>query len=494
MATAATSLPQILIRADGNDRIGSGHIRRCLSVAMRLREWGASCTFVCRSSAASFNYLVSEAGFDLVELPSGHSTQEDDADQTVAAIRGSASFNAVLVDHYELDQVWESALRSVAGRIVVIDDLADRLHDCDILVDVAPQERDRYDGLVAPDCQLLLGPAYAMLRREFRLARITPSGHVSRVLVSFGGVDPDNLTATAILGINKIVPQAAIDAVVTALSPHIGALRDMAAHDSLLTLHVDANAGGMAALMQSADIAVGAGGSTSWERACMGLPSIVAVIAENQRTTAAALERMGCALSVDAGPAFAEELGAALRTLAGSAALRRLMAAAAMQAVDGRGTDRVARAILPPVITLRPAVSGDAEAVWQWRNAPDVRSTAIDTAEIGWDDHSRWFANRLIDPETILLVAQDRGHDVGVIRFDLCGDEAKVSIFMAPGLAGRGLGPTILRAGQLWVCDARPEIARFAADVRPENAASIALFEGAGYRPQRISFERTTND
>lgn len=488
--------PNILFRADGGAAIGSGHLRRCLSLAERLRDWGNDCLFICRASDRSFNRLVSDAGFDLIELPAAEAVPPvRDAEQTLAAADTRAPFDVVIVDHYGLDNTWEKAVRGATRRLAVIDDLADRHHDSDLLVDVAPGDPARYDGLVPAGCQRLLGPTYALLRPEF--ARLRPSltehsGAVDRILISFGGVDSDDLTGTAIAAIRAVRPNVAIDAVVTGLSQHRQTLENGAAHDPHLTVHVDA--ANMAELMQTADLAIGAGGSTSWERACMGLPSIVAVIAENQRATADALERLGCAVAVATGPDFAAELGRLVQFLSGSPALLRLLAATAFATVDGRGVDRVASAICPSNITLRPATGQDTRPVWAWRNAPEIRATAIDTAEIPWESHSAWFARRIADPKCVMLIAEEGGNGVGVVRFDLDAETATVSIFLAPGHAGRGMGRAVLQAGERRVETLHPEIRRFLADVRPENGASIALFKAADYRPILSCFERTVND
>lgn len=485
----------ILFRADGGGTIGFGHLRRCLSLAERLREWGNDCLFVCRAADRSFNALISDAGFPLIELPARMVSQPDDAEQTLVMSKVQAPFDAVVVDHYGLDHVWEQVVRSAAQRIVAIDDLADRRHVCDILIDVAPGDPARYDHLVPAGCTKLLGPAYALLRPEFGKLRQARSEHgdaIRRILISFGGVDPDDMTGTAITAIRDVLPHVSIDAVVTGLSPHRERLERRAVQDRDLFVHVDAPH--MAELMLGADLAVGAGGSTSWERACMGLPSIVAVIAENQRTTADALERLGCAFAITAGPNFDAELARLVQLLSASPALLRLMSTAASSAVDGRGVERVAGAICPPEIALRQATEEDARPVWEWRNAPEIRATAIDTSEIPWEGHRDWFARRLSDPKSVMLIAEEYGSGVGVVRFDLDGDAATVSIFLAPGHVGRGMGRAVLRAGERQIETLHPEIRRFRADVRATNGASIALFRGAGYRPSLSSFERTVND
>jgi UDP-2,4-diacetamido-2,4,6-trideoxy-beta-L-altropyranose hydrolase len=492
MADQPPSYAKIMFRADGNAEIGSGHIRRCLSIATRLREWGAECSFVCRSAEHSFNKLVVEAGFVLIELPDILDRREaQDAEQTISQIGSHAPFHAMIVDHYGLGQTWESTIRTVARNVVVIDDLADRPHDCDVLIDVAPGEEARYQNLVPADARQLLGPKYALLRPEFRLHRNAnrmPHRGIERILISFGGVDPDNLTAIAIHAIRQVMPFVAIDAVVTSLAPHLQMLNQIAIDDPNLNIHVDA--GNMAALMQEADLAIGAGGSTSWERACMGLPSIVVVIADNQQMTAAALETLGCAVAVTAGPQLSEDIEHVVRTLNKSPALRQMMATAGQAAVDGRGVDRISRAIMPAEIVVRRATEQDSRKIWEWRNDPEIRATAIDPAAIAWESHRDWFARRIADASTVMQVAEERGTGVGVVRFDLDGNRANVSIFLAPGQAGRGLGRIILNAGECQLKELHPHITELHADVRPENEASIALFRGANYSASLIHFER----
>lgn len=487
---------RILFRADGDDRIGSGHLRRCISLATRLREWGADCRFACRQAEKSFNVLVSDAGFPLVELPAtARVKQAVDAEQTIAATSSLGAFDAVVVDHYELGQSWERALRSIAARMVAIDDLADRLHDCDLLIDPAPGDSHRYVSLVPTHCTTLLGPDYAMLRQEFRLGRQRRSDRfdeIKRVLVSFGGVDPDNLTGSAVAAARRALPHAQLDVVATHLFCHLPVLSSIVQQYARVKLHVDA--GNMAELMQVADIAIGAGGTTSWERACLGLPSLVVVAAANQQATADALTRLGCALPVPAGPRLENELATALQALSSSSALLRLMSVAAQQAVDGRGIDRVARAIMPTAVEMRPARDSDARLVWQWRNSPEIRATSADSSEILWDDHRAWFARKLDDPQTLMLLAEHAGEAVGFVRFDLVQDRAMVSIFLAPGFAGRGFGLAALQGGESWLRAHNPEIRAFYADVRPENHASIALFESAGYGRRLLHFERIEHD
>lgn len=484
----------ILFRADGDAGIGSGHLRRCLALADRLRQWGHECVFACRVPAQNFNWLVRHAGFDLVEM-TGPFDSARDADDMIAAVAARRPFDTLVVDHYRLDATWERKARQIARRIAVIDDLADRQHDCDLLLDAAPGDATRYDAVVPADCRKLLGPHYALLRPEFALRRadaLPRSGAVNRILISFGGIDADDLAGSTIAAIRTTLPDVAIDVVLTSLSPHRDRLQRRADVDAKLSLHVDATH--MAELMVAADLAIGAGGSTSWERACLGLPSIVAVVAENQRATARALEDYGCAVALSAGPGFEAEMQHLVAWLSVRPALLRLMSSAGAAMVDGRGVARVAAVITTPDVAVRPVAADEARKIWEWRNAPEIRATAVDPAEIPWSDHSSWFARRFADPQTIMLIGTGPESETGFVRFDLDGDTATVSIFLAPGQAGRGVGRALLRAGEQWVIAHHPDILRFRADVRPENETSIALFQGANYSPKLFSFERTIND
>lgn len=492
MTDLPNSHAKILFRADGNAAIGSGHLRRCLTLAIELRERGHDCLFVCSHAPQSFNGLVSAAGFTIFELPSaGNFTEASDAKLVMEAVASHAPLNVVVVDHYQLGRAWEQALRAFASTVVVIDDLADRHHDCDFLIDVAPGACDRYNALVPELCRKLLGTNFALLRPEFRELRSTRRiSHepLARIFVSFGGVDAANFTALTVAAVRRALPNVMINAVVTAMSPHREALERQAADDDSLQIDVDAQ--NMAELMMASDLAIGAGGSTSWERACLGLPSIVVPVAENQLQTVCALGSLGCAVTVAPSPQFVSDTSRIISILSASPALRQSMSSAASSSVDGRGAIRIASAILPTKITLRPVNEHDSRSIWEWRNAQEIRSTAIDSAEIKWDNHCIWFTDRISDPDTVMLIAEDARSGVGVIRYDLDGAEANVSIFLAPGNSGRGLGSMILRDGEQWVMTRHPQIKRFRASIRPGNAASIALFEAANYGAKLISYER----
>lgn len=491
------SAPNIAFRVDSSLTIGSGHLRRCLVLAERLRSSGAHICFVCRAHPGNANHLVPAQGYELLELlasdavldaESGYASwlgvsQVEDAAATIAALAGR-SLHSMIVDHYAIDADWHRVVRPIAPQIVAIDDLGNRDHDCDMLIDTAPGDAHRYDSLIPADAQRLLGPRYALLRPEFaagtRSTRDRP-GHVARILVAFGGVDADDATGAALDAIDRALPTAtAVDVVLGSSAPHLERVVARCRDKDSWSLHVDTDE--MAKLMDHADLAIGAAGVTSWERACLGLPSLVMVIADNQRLTAEGLAAAGCAIVVPTQPSAVLALAAALTLLSSNRGVLAQMSAAGRALVDGRGAGRVATAILPADLTVRTAVASDAAMLWQWRNDAAVRAVSLQSAPILLADHERWFGAKLADANTVILIGRIGGEDIGVVRFDIADGTARVSIQLAPGVAGGGRGGALLATGEAHLATVRPDARVMIAEVLDDNAASLALFRAGHYR------------
>jgi UDP-2,4-diacetamido-2,4,6-trideoxy-beta-L-altropyranose hydrolase len=297
----------VFIRSDASLRIGYGHVMRCLALADALRKSGVTVDFICRKHPGNLSELIELQGFivhELLGLESGYcddrsnacdtrseygqllgTTQEKDAYESIAALQG-INPEWMIVDHYALDRSWERMLRPHVSRIMVIDDLADRHHDCDLLLDqnFALNGMGRYNGWVSPAATLLLGPEYALLRSEFSELRKqvkSRSGEVHRVLVFFGGSDPENITWRVLEALSSpAFTHLDIDVVLGAANPHRTAIEKQIQSLPLAKLHIQID--NMAELMCKADLFIGAGGSTTWERLCLGLPSLVVTIADNQ--------------------------------------------------------------------------------------------------------------------------------------------------------------------------------------------------------------------
>lgn len=307
---------RVAIRADAGLLMGSGHVMRCLTLAEALAVRGAEVVFICRDREGHLAQKIAASGFECRLLAGGSNspmpadpphahwlgaTWEEDAAMTRAALYDPADL--LVVDHYGLDCRWERAMRDVASRILVIDDLADRLHDADVLLDQnLGRTCEDYRRLVPPACAILAGTNYALLRREFRLAR--PAALERRkkwrepehLLISMGGVDGQNITGRimeALAARPTMFRQITI--VLGFAAPHRDAVESLAAAMDGCVAVIE-NAGSMAELMLKADIAVGAAGATSWERCCLGLPTLSVVMAENQAGPARQLLGAGALL------------------------------------------------------------------------------------------------------------------------------------------------------------------------------------------------------
>jgi UDP-2,4-diacetamido-2,4,6-trideoxy-beta-L-altropyranose hydrolase len=354
---------RIAVRVDASIGMGMGHLTRCITLANALSAEGARVSFLMRDHAAAFGRLVESAGHQLCLLPAtgrgsvpsadpplAHAhwlpvSWHEDAAQTSEAIGRLGAVDWLVVDHYALDARWEREQRRGAPRILAIDDIADRAHDADILLDqnLSLAMETRYRGLLPENCRPLLGPRYALLRPEFveTRKRMSPrSGEVCRILICFGGSDPSNETAKALAAIAGVSAAALhVDVAIGMGNPHADEVDALCRNLGRATLHRGAD--NMAELMARADLAIGAGGVMCWERCCLGLPTIALDIASNQvgaltaLAAAGALDYLGAAASVNS-----ERLAQAVGALAGNPARLRAMAERALAVTDGEGAER----------------------------------------------------------------------------------------------------------------------------------------------------------
>ena len=420
-------------------------------------------------------------------------TQEKDADQTAEALKAVGYFDWLIVDHYALDVKWETAMRAYAEGIMVIDDLADRKHDCDLLLDqnLHRDMESRYEKLVSPRCKKLLGPKYALLRPEFEEARKnlrTRNGGVKRIFVFFGGIDPTNETGKALRAIQQLNrADIAIDVVVGATNPHQESIASLCAQlpEARLYRQID----NMAELMASADLSIGAGGGTMWERCCLGLPAIVMSIASNQQSGCEAVASSGGILYLgEARSVGIELLEGALRVTLSSPGLVASMSKVGASLVDGQGGGRVAKRLMKPSVVLRQAQLADCEPIFNWRNAKETRRFSIGTNPITFDEHVIWFRKALENPDCQILLGESDGDAVGVLRFDREEKCAAISVYLVPGNYGKGIGPQLIEQGTWWVKQNWQDIESIEATILAENAASVSAFLEAGYKNKSYTY------
>jgi UDP-2,4-diacetamido-2,4,6-trideoxy-beta-L-altropyranose hydrolase len=336
-----TRSPRILFLADAGPAVGGGHVMRCLTLAQALRRSGAECAFAATPAAAGVLDVFADAGIARLGLADGEPSA-----LAAGAAEAAVSWRAdvVVVDHYRLDAAMERALRD-GRRLMAMDDLR-RPHDCDLLLD---SNLDRAPGDY-PGVEALIGPAFALVRppfvalRDTALARRARAMAPRRLLVSLGLTDVGEITGQVMAALGDELGGLRVDVVLGAAAASRGAIEERAARDQRITLHIDTQE--MAALTAAADLAIGAGGSSTWERCCLGLPTITVVLADNQRANAAALAGQGASLMVEAGEGFRDQLQAAFSRMADDAALRADMSRAAAALCDGRGAERVAARLL----------------------------------------------------------------------------------------------------------------------------------------------------
>jgi UDP-2,4-diacetamido-2,4,6-trideoxy-beta-L-altropyranose hydrolase len=332
-----------------------------------------------------------------------------------------------------------------------------------------------------------LGPAYALLEAayaELHDRARSRQGPVRRILISFGGVDADNLCARSLTAFTSLErSDIEVDIAIGESSPHASALRKLAAPHENVRVHT--GAASLAPLLSEADLAIGAAGTTTWERLCLGVPSLVITVAPNQEPAAAELNRLGLIRLVgdtrDASEsAIAVAIGEVVQT-----GLDPAWSKACLTAVDGRGADRVAAAIgVRAATALKARLSNleDEALLLEWANDPATRSNAFSPGQIAPATHSAWFRKRLGDRAgcRLYIVETVDGTPVGMVRFERSGDEWEVHYSVAQGFRGRGLGRPVLATALADLASEMKDATVFG-QVKENNHASRKVFESLAF-------------
>ena len=417
-------------------------------------------------------------------------SQEQDAHSSKQALSDQL-WDWIIVDHYALDARWERSLRASAKQIMVIDDITDRQHDCDVLLDqnFYADMQTRYVNKVPAHCQLLLGPRYALLREEFSVMRdqVEPrSGVVRNILVFFGGVDAGNHTGPTLEALAEMArKELKVDVVIGAQHPCREQILEACVIHSYVC-HVQTK--NMAELMAKADLAIGAGGSATWERCCLGLPTLSICIASNQRRQIEDAAAEGLLYAPSDGGDLKGVIKRHISALLENALLLKHISTSAMAFVDGRGTTRVTSILNVSNIEVKKASASDSLKLFEWRNHPMIRSVSRNTDLITWESHQLWLINVLADKDRVLLIGYFENEPVGVVRFNTDGDAAEVSIYLVPESGFTGQGRNLLFSAEQWLKGNRTDIKRVRANVLGGNVSSRRLFLGAKYRLESTSY------
>ena len=521
--------PRVGIRVDASARMGTGHLKRCLALAQALQTAGAAVHFVVRpidavaaqvlgSTTWPVHWLSQPENGPAVEppapdgaLPAAYPDEPPhapwagvnwvkDARETVAALQTQRP-DWLVLDHYAFDARWHQAVTQALGsRLVVIDDTADRSVAADMLLDQNwhTDHRRKYAGqhagqvLTAP--RWLCGPRFALLSSAYQSApRHRTQPEVRSIGIFMGGTDPGGISAQVLASCREAGFAGEIEVATTSVNPQLADLQAACASAPPTTLLLDAP--DLAGFFARHDVQIGAGGGATWERCCIGAPTIALALADNQHAVVPALAELGALRAASlpsAALADAPPLTTVLTELLPDANARAALAERAAALVDGLGAQRVALAVLASTLRVRSAQLDDAQPLHRWRNHPAVRAVSIQGEAIAWPSHLAWLGAVLAAPDRWLFIGEVGAVPVGSIRWDRTrAGELTVSLSLDPELLGLGLGPHLLLAGEQAMLRRLGSAFTALATVLPGNTVSQRLFETCGYHGGPLRYSKT---
>jgi len=484
----------LLVRTDASVEIGSGHVMRCLALAQAWQSEGRKVAFLMADTAPALEARINAEGFSVIHHPYPDGSAAD-SEHTIA-ITQTLGTNKVVVDGYHFGADYQQQLKVAGLKVLFIDDNG---HADYYAADwVLNQNIYAHEGLYPhrePYTKLLLGTRFALLRKEFWPWRgwqrqIAPVAR--KILVTLGGSDPDNVTLQVMQALQQVtVPNLEVMVVVGGSNPYFEGLQALAT-SSAVKFDLRRNVDNMPELMAWADMAIAGSGSTCWELAFMGLPSLVIPLAINQEKVAQALSNSEIAKSLLA-PARLSLLHvtAEIEEFLLDKKLRANLSQTSNQIVDGNGVHKVAMMLGSSQIRLRTVQLEDCHLFWRWANDPIVRSASFSPQSIPYEQHEQWFLNKLKSSSCCFYIAFNH-HDqpIGQIRFDFLKngipEEVEVSISIDAQHRSKGFGRLLIQSGVERLFQ-ETNTQRVYAFVKSENLASIKSFERAGFR--RISKE-----
>lgn len=496
---------RILFRCDASLDIGTGHVMRCLTLAEALRERGASCVFACRLHPGNLAEMLRERGFTVRELEFADSVNEatapdtgslegkhqtwlgadwrSDAQQALAIIE-DAPVDWLIVDHYSLDYRWQRVMRPACRRLMVIDDLADRSHDCDLLLDQNfGREVGDYARLVPKHCKVLAGSRFVLLRPEF--AALRPYSLARRslrrprhLLVAMGGVDKANATGEVLQALKQSgLPRDCQISIV--LGPHAPWLAQVQALAEQMPWHTSVSVGisDISRLMAESDLAIGSGGGGTYERIFMGLPALLRPIAANQVQALRTMADAGLFGIFESATELLEKLETAVKC-----------GVAPPPDVVSDGTDAICDEIFKPRVALVRPRPLDLRRTFDWLQSPALRTDFLAReAPVRRTHFGYWRRLLAATDEYVFSVLFDEIHvgNAGIKQVDRQRSEAELWLYLGdPEMRGKGLGAEILAALEEFIKN-RLELAVAVLHVSKANGAAIGLYAKAGYVPAR---------
>ena len=489
-ACSGHDLMRLLIRCDGGAQIGGGHVMRCLTLAEAMRKDGGEAAFVLAEDRGGLADLVRQARFRVTEIPPAPRPPDPSAPphgdwlsapwQADAEVTARAALSTtadwLVWDHYGLDSRWVAQIRSACPglRVMAIDDLGDRPLGSDLLLD---QTRLAAAPRSGPVWGRMTGPAFALLRSGFADARPAAlarrGGPVARVLILPGLADAAGLAPLALRALDPFVGLA-VDIAMGSASQSRTETAALVADRPVATLHLDPP--DMAALMARADLCIGAGGMSAWERCALGLPSVAVCVADNQRDALAGLAAAGAAITL--GLTEARQPGRLAAAIGSAIAGAPAMSRAAARLCDGRGTARVITGLSGK---LRPVTAADKALLFGWRNQPAIRAASITQDPLDPDAHAAWLGRTLARTDGLWCIYSEADRPLGHINATHDSQDTwHWSFYIGATDAPRGAGSRMMAAFLHHILQ-RPDFGRMTAEVRRDNLASIHLHQSFGF-------------
>lgn len=473
------------IRVDSSARIGTGHLVRCLTLAKKLRSRGEDVIFLSQSLDGDMSSLATDAGFEVLNVNTSQTNNKTpealDAIESLRLIK-SRSINRVILDHYELSLGWEEQINNEVDDVFVIDDLTNRRHRCDLLLNqnLVPPHDEAYTSSDHGARQVLIGPKFALLQDEYesiRSIRSEENSRVERISVFMGGSDPSNATELVLRSLDAIdLTGIAVDVVIGQANSNRAQLLEAFGSNPAFTFHTGFSS--LAVLFSESDLAIGAGGTTNWERMCLGVPSIVIDIAENQREICVDLARAGLIEYLGSSHSVRQtDIQDAIEKLRSDQELRNQFSWQGQITVDGLGATRVVETLIPSdsqSLSLRGTRIGDITLYFNWVNEFSVRQNSINSHPIPWHVHEAWFISRIENPASQMYVLCADDLPIGQVRFERSGEVWTIDYSLDELVRGRGWGKILVGKG---LAELRTSsTGKIVANVKKSNLASRQIF------------------
>ena len=479
----------LIIRADASTRIGTGHIMRCIALAQAWQDRGGDVTFLSYCDSETLRQRIIDEDFDFIPIEKPHPEPYDLSStlKVLSAMRYdlSATCPWLVLDGYHFTPNYQKVIRENGYRLLVIDDMAhiDHYH-ADILLN-----QNIHASSLRYSCDMdtvkLLGCEYVLLRREFlkykNWKREIPE-KARKILVTMGGGDPDNVTLKVIKALNSLNDSdIEVKIVAGPMNPNINSL-EKKLHNSPYALGLLSRASNMPELMAWADIAISAGGSTCWELAFMGLPSLIITVADNQIEIAEGLQQACAEIHLGWHDEITpNSIAETLQKMLYNNERMEDISENGQRLVDGSGGKRILRSMLVSEMQIQLVKEENCELLWKWANDPKTRSASFHSNPIAWEQHCQWFTDKLNSSDCIIyLVSINQNNPFGQVRFDIKKNTAVISLSIAKEFRGLGMSSEMIKRACIQFFREN-KIQTVQALIKEKNMISISAFKKAGF-------------